>query len=198
MKTFQEIVKQVQFKKDRLITYPDGFLWIGQGRSAVVFKIPESNQVIKVFYPQYHALAAVEADVYRRLSNHDMFPQLHDVGEGFIVLEFVEGRTLYDCLVDGTPITEQMITQVDEALTYARSKGLNPSDIHLKNIMLMENDQIKVIDVVRFTQEKECSHWDDLKKAYFSYYQKRYFPNRFPKFIIELIIRLYRRRLLPL
>ncbi|RWZ54935.1 serine/threonine protein kinase [Halobacillus fulvus] len=199
MRATQEALwKQVEFKGDKVVSYPSELEWVGQGRSAVVFRIPQSDRVVKIFYPQFHALARIEADVYRKLANHDLFPELFEAGDGYLVMEYIEGVTLYDCLVQGIPITEEMIHGVDEALDFARRKGLNPSDTHLKNIILTSDQNIKVIDVVRFTQEEECPHWEDLKKAYFKYYQRSYFPKKYPKFFVELIIRLYRRRWLPI
>ncbi|MCA0971711.1 serine/threonine protein kinase [Halobacillus litoralis] len=195
MKAF---VEQVIFHNDSLASYPDRFEWIGQGRSAVVFKCKETNRVVKVFYPSCQAIAEVEADVYQRISKHDLFPEVYEAGEGYLVIEYVTGRTLYDCLVEGIPITEDMIHEVDRALQFVRSLGLNPSDTHLKNIMLTEDGRIKVIDVARFTQEEECPQWEDLKKAYYMYYQRRYFPKKYPRLFIECVIQLYRKRLLPI
>lgn len=192
------LVNQVQFQNDKLISYPDSLKWIGQGRSAVAFKHLDTGLVVKVFYPFCREIAAVEADVYRKISMHEWFPHVYEVGEGFIVLEYVTGRTLYDCLVEGVPITECMIHEVDRALQFARTLGLNPSDTHLKNIMLTDEHRIKIIDVARFTQEEECPHWEDLKKAYYLYYQRPFFPKKYPKLFIECVIRLYRRRLLPI
>ena len=40
----------------------------------------------------------------------------------------------------------------------ARQRGLNPSDIHLRNIFLTDRGEIKVIDVARFGQKKSVSN----------------------------------------
>ncbi|KHE67679.1 serine/threonine protein kinase [Halobacillus sp. BBL2006] len=198
MKTIKEWVTHIDFNGDCLVDSPKQLQWIGQGRSAVVFKVEDTNHAVKVFYPRFQALAEKEAEVYRKLSNHDFFPRLIMEGEGFLVLEYVEGITFYDCLVQGIAITPDMVLKVDEALDFARKKGLNPSDIHLKNMMLTKENEVKIIDVVRFTQQQECSHWPDLKKAYYTYYQRRFFPKKYPRVVIEFIIRLYRKRLLPI
>ncbi|MFD2922682.1 serine/threonine protein kinase [Halobacillus naozhouensis] len=197
MKTVKELVSTVQIDGEQVIKIPDELQLIGQGRSAAVFRIKGTMKAVKVFYSEQQVLAEKEGEIYEQLSNYDYFPELIEVGEGYLVLEYLDGITFYDCLVSGIPITPNMVAMVDEALDFARSKGLNPSDIHLRNIMLTNDQRIKVIDVVRFTQEKECPHWPDLKKAYYSYYQKRFFPKRFSPFFIEMIIRLYRRKLLP-
>ncbi|WP_163526778.1 serine/threonine protein kinase [Halobacillus ihumii] len=197
MKTIKELISTVQIDEDQVIEIPDELQLVGQGRSAAVFRIKDTMQAVKIFYSEQQGLAEKEGKIYEQLSNYIYYPELIEVGEGYLVLEYLDGVTFYDCLVCGIPITPRMVAMVDEALDYARSKGLNPSDIHLRNIMLTNDQQIKVIDVVRFSQEKECQHWPDLKRAYYSYYQKRFFPKRFSPFFIEMIIRLYRRKLLP-
>ncbi|WP_235001546.1 serine/threonine protein kinase [Halobacillus sp. Marseille-P3879] len=198
-KNIAELVQDVRFVDQKVKNIPEEFSLIGQGRSAAVFKVTGFRSLaIKVFYPEYKDLAFKEAAIYLKLEDHTYYPELIEYGEGYLVMEYLKGITFYDCLVNGTPITPSMVAMVDEALNYARARGLNPSDTHLKNIILTEDHNIKVIDVVRFTQSEECPHWSDLKKAYYSYYQKRYFPKRFAPLFIELIIRLYRKRLLPI
>ncbi|WP_226580325.1 serine/threonine protein kinase [Halobacillus litoralis] len=198
MARIQQLVKEVQFNGVRPTHIPASFQLVGQGRSAAVFRLEHTNMAVKVFYPPYKDLADVEAAVYNKLNNHKFFPVFYEKGDGFLVMEYVEGITFYDCLIKGVPITEKMVLEVDAALEFAGSLGFNPSDTHLKNILLTSEGQVKVIDVVRFTQEFDCPHWRDLKKAYEAFYQRKYIPKRYPRFLIEFIIRLYRRRLLPI
>ncbi|MFG6148107.1 serine/threonine protein kinase [Halobacillus sp. B23F22_1] len=198
-KSIAELTQDVWLVNQKVKKFPEEFSLIGQGRSAAVFKLEGPRPLaVKVFYPAYKELAYKEADIYAKLKNHLYYPELVEVGEGYLVLEYLNGITFYDCLVNGVAITPSMVAMVDEALNYARECGLNPSDTHLKNIILTNDHKIKVIDVVRFTQSEECPHWSDLKKAYYSYYLKRFFPKRFAPLFIELIIRLYRKRLLPI
>ncbi|ELK47015.1 serine/threonine protein kinase [Halobacillus sp. ACCC02827] len=194
----EDKVREVVFENGRITNIPEGFRCVGQGRSAAVFHVQDSNTAVKVFYPEFAELAEVEAEVYESLNNSEMFPLFISQGKGYLVMEYLEGMTFYDCLVSGVPITAEMVKQVEEALLFACSLGLNPSDIHLKNMLLTSSGKVKVIDVVRFKQEQDCPHWRDLKKAYETYYVKPYMPKKLPRFFIECIIRLYRRRLLPI
>ena len=198
MKTTKELVRGIQFNGDQVVAVPNELQLIGQGRSAAVFRRVGSMRAVKVFYSGQQDLAEKEGKIYEQLSKHVYYPELFEIGDGYLVIEYLEGMTLYDCLVSGVPITPRMVTMVDEALNYARRKGLNPSDTHLRNIILTNDHKVKVIDVVRFTQEKECTHWPDLKKAYYAYYQKRFFPKRIPSILMEMVIKLYRKRLLPI
>ena len=56
-----------------------------------------------------------------------------------------------------------------DAREYVRQKGLNPRDIHLKNIFL-QNGRAKIIDVSEYVQPGNDLRWEYLKKAYDQYY----------------------------
>ncbi len=85
-----------------------------------------------------------------------------------------------------------MIQQVEEALSDARGAGLNPSDIHLRNLILTETGAVRVIDVARFEQTKTCTQWDDLKSAYHALYKNRY-SQKDSGFWLEIIAFLYKK-----
>ena len=79
------------------------------------------------------------------------------------------------------------------ALHLARQEGLNPSDIHLRNLFLTLDKKVKIIDVARFRQVKNCIKWRDLKYAFYHYYKKRFFPKKIPAFILNIIAILYKK-----
>jgi predicted Ser/Thr protein kinase len=189
----ERMMINIRIEGTSVLQKPDDLTIIGRGRSAVVFKIPGKQKVLKVFYPEFVHLARLEASIYQELHNNDYYPSFYEGGEGYVVLEYLEGLTFYECLIQGIVITEEMIEKVDHALNYARKKGLNPSDTHLQNVMLLSNGEVRVIDVVRFRQSKVCTHWEDLKVAYDRLYSSRFFPKKYPVWFVEMIIRLYRK-----
>lgn len=193
MTTAVDLVNDIRFEGESIVTYPDGLHPIGKGRSAAVFKLSMENKVLKVFYPEFHHLAEQEAAIYQELDNDVYYPKLYEAGKGYLILEYLDGVTFYDCLIEGIEITKEMVQNVEDALNYAKSKGLNPSDTHLQNVMLLKTGEVRVIDVVRFRQTKECSHWEDLKTAYQTIYCNPYFPKKVPAWVVETVIRLYRK-----
>ena len=60
--------------------------------------------------------------------------------------------TLFDCVLQGIHIPEQVINDVEDAREYVRNKGLNPRDIHLKNILL-QNGRAKILDVSEYISQ---------------------------------------------
>lgn len=185
-------------KKHRLLEYDSNLVPIGKGRSAFAFRIHGTQLVLKKFFPEFAQLAPLEADIYRDLGGIEYYPAIHGSGSDYIVMDYIEGLTLFECLTEGVPITRQHIAEVDRALQLAAERGLNPSDIHLRNIILTPSGEIKLIDVARFRQEKDSSQWDDLKKAYFKLYERPSFPKKIPAFLLNRIAFLYRKDLIPL
>lgn len=169
---------------------------IGSGRSAYVFKIRGSSRVLKVFYPPFEEIATKEAEIYQSLEGSSYYPTLYDYGENYLVIDHIEGLTLFECLVHGREMNECHVEQIDEALRVARERGLNPSDIHLHNIIITPTDEVKLIDVARFRQEKFCTQWEDIKTVFFKYYKKRYFPKKWPARVLYFIAALYKKNLL--
>ena len=198
MKTYQELANTVVIspKKNRLLHYDDSLKLVGTGRSAFVFRINNSSKAIKVFFPNYTYIAKEEADIYIALHDISYFPTVYDSGLNYIVMDFIEGRTLFECVNQGIPITAEHIKEIDAALLLASNKGLNPSDIHLRNIFITSTNEIKLIDVARFRQTKDCTQWSDLKSAYVLYYKKPYFPKKIPAPIMNTVAFFYKKQLI--
>lgn len=170
---------------------------IGEGRSAFAFRIRGTDVVLKVFFPPFENIAAEEADIYKELKGNPFFPALHESGSNYLVIDYVQGTTLFNCLVKGIPIASQHIKEVDDALQLAREKGLNPSDIHLRNIIVTPDGNVRLIDVARFRQTKKCSQWDDLKMAFYKFYRHKRFPKKVPEPAMNVIAFFYKKGLLP-
>ncbi|WP_078429727.1 serine/threonine protein kinase [Alkalihalobacterium alkalinitrilicum] len=194
MKSFYVLANSVKFDHRMSIVAKDENLeLIGTGKSAAVFKVSSTKLAIKVFYPQYTNLANVEADIYRKLNGIDYYPTLHADGPNYVVIDLIEGNTLYSCLNKGIEVHEKVINEVDNALRFAKKRGLNPSDVHLKNIFITPDSAVRIVDVARFTQEAPCPKWKDTKKAYYKFYRRGILPKKMPTFLLDTIGRIYRK-----
>lgn len=196
MNEYQYLAKSVIFdfrRSKRIIRSQDKQLkLIGIGRSAAAYHIKGTSLVIKVYFPEFTGIAQEEAAIYHLLAGSKYYPRLHEAGTNYIVIDYISGSTLFDCLVEGLIIDPSYIAEVDRALAEASDRGLTPSDIHLRNILLTENREIKLIDVARFRQKNgKDSQWQDLKRAYLMY-QKPYFPKKIPSSCLNQIAFLYK------
>ncbi|GGP14721.1 RIO1 family regulatory kinase/ATPase domain-containing protein [Oceanobacillus neutriphilus] len=176
----------------KVLRHHDDLKLYGTGRSAAVFKIKNEHRVIKIFYPAFEKTAIEEKQNYEKLNGSHYYPNVYEAGTNYLVMDFIEGKTFFECLAEGIPLKPHYIEHVDNGLQFAKAAGLNPSDIHLHNLILTKNEEVRIIDVARFSQEKMCTQWEDLKDGYTRYYQHTYFPKKIPRRVMYSVSKLYR------
>ncbi|SPE34759.1 hypothetical protein SBA6_40044 [Candidatus Sulfopaludibacter sp. SbA6] len=73
-----------------------------------------------------------------------------DGGDPYLVMEFLEGHTLKQVIQERRPLTllekVRIMAQVAEGLAYAHSKGVVHRDVKPENIMLLPDDNVKIMD----------------------------------------------------
>jgi hypothetical protein len=166
---------------------------IGAGNYAGVFAHDSKPEWVVKVYGRNQEELLKEIDVYRKLGNHASFSALYAYGKNYLVLQKLEGHTLFDAVVKGEPIPVTVIEDIDAGLEYAQSVGLNPYDVHGKNVV-MNQGRGYIVDVSDFYKQGVCRKWRDLKKAYYKIYQPyiyKYHPP-IPFFIMEGIRKGYR------
>jgi serine/threonine-protein kinase len=137
---------------------------IGAGAMAVVYKARQLslNRIVAIKVlpkrfsenPEYVERFYKEGQAAGKL-NHPHIVQAVDVGEAggyhYFVMEYVEGKTLYDDLSKGKVFGEQealdIVIQVAEALRHAHSMGLIHRDVKPKNIMINKEGIVKLADM---------------------------------------------------
>jgi len=148
----------------------DAFECVGVGTDAAVFRLTHNHEyAFKVFSDDKIDKIALETDVYLKLGQSEYYPVYYGKGSNYLVISYEEGITLYDCLLKGIHIPKQVIQDVDNAREFAFGKGLNPRDIHLKNILLHEG-KAKIVDVSEYMKPGDDKRWEYLKEGYLEYY----------------------------
>ncbi len=197
MCNYRKLVNSVNIdENNRLVSYDPSLTLIGTGRSAFVFKVRPSTKVIKVFFPAFTYIAKEEAEIYKVLQDVEYFPSIYEAGLNYLVMDYIDGNTLFDCLTLGRIITLDHINEIDYALSLASNLGLNPSDIHLRNILITSAGEIKLIDVARYRQLKNCRQWSDLKKAHHHFYNNRFKSKKIHPFFLNSVAFLYKKGLM--
>ncbi|MHC4692827.1 MAG: serine/threonine protein kinase [Planctomycetota bacterium] len=157
---------------------------LGSGAMAIVYQAKQLSLnrmvAIKVLpkrfseNPEYVERFFKEGQAAAKL-NHTNIVQAYDVGQAggysYFVMEFVEGKTIYDDLSTGKVYPEKealdIVIQVAYALEHAHAKGLIHRDIKPKNIMTTANGQVKLADMglARETTDIEAAE-SEAGKAY--------------------------------
>ncbi len=143
---------------------------IGVGTDAAVFQSLYAPEfAFKLYAEDKVSKINIEKKVYSSIKDSTFFSTCYAAYDHLLVLSYEEGSTLFDCLLQGIHIPEQVVLDVEEARQYVRSQGLNPRDIHLKNILL-QNGRAKIIDVSEYVLPGNDFRWEHLKKAYEDHY----------------------------
>jgi hypothetical protein len=73
-----------------------------------------------------------------------------EAGDPYLVMEFLEGQTLKQVIDGRRPLSlldkVRIMTQVAEGLAYAHSRGVVHRDVKPENIMLLPDDNVKIMD----------------------------------------------------
>ncbi|KGX92847.1 serine/threonine protein kinase [Pontibacillus halophilus JSM 076056 = DSM 19796] len=150
--------------------YPPSLECVGIGTDAAVFRhMDYPTYAFKIYTPTTDYKRLMERRVYVELDGSPYFPTYYGDEERYLVISYEEGPTLFDCLLRGIPIEQQVVSDVESARETLLHKGLNPRDIHLKNI-INQNGRAKLLDVSEYLQPGNDYRWEYLKKGYESYY----------------------------
>jgi phenylalanine-4-hydroxylase len=187
-------IKSIRHFDPIIVNYiPEPWLLLGVGNYAAVLTHPDfSNYAIKI-YAEGRPGIKEEIRVYNKINEHPSFSKCLYYTEKYLILKRLEGKTLYSCINEGIQIPEYIIKDIDEALEYAQSLGLNPHDVHVKNVMIV-NDRGVVVDISDFAKLNKCFLWEDFKKAYYKIYVPLFFKYHpaIPEFYLNIIRRSYR------
>jgi tRNA A-37 threonylcarbamoyl transferase component Bud32 len=121
-------------------------------------KFTQNTQFIERFYAEGRAAAQL---------NHPNIVQAYDVAKTgdwhYFVMEFVDGRTVYDDIVKHKRFVEadalDIIIQTTQALQHAHDRGLIHRDVKPKNIMINKDGVVKLADMglARAISDKEMA-----------------------------------------
>ncbi|MGH7130727.1 MAG: serine/threonine-protein kinase [Phycisphaerales bacterium] len=162
---------------------------LGAGAMATVYKARQLSLdrfvAIKVLPKKYNANVQFIERFYAEgraaaLLNHPNIVQAYDVGKAgeyhFFVMEFVDGRTVYDDIVKHKRYPEgeavDVVMQISDALQHAHERGLVHRDVKPKNIMITKENVAKLADMglARAISDKEAAEAEQGKAFGTPYY----------------------------
>jgi serine/threonine protein kinase len=154
---------------------PDEILNEDEERGVCLFKKGSVKYVLKMGNREdrddttKYALLQKEDEMYKelkKLNKPQYFPEIYDSGDidkefYFILMEFIEGKTLYDyvneALTSKTSNSDKevltILLNLTEALNALWSGGIVHNDLSLENVMVQENLNVKLIDFEKSSKD---------------------------------------------
>ncbi len=118
-------------------------------RPVAVKVLKESESMTPADRDQYHARFRREAEAAGSL-NHPGIVQVFDIGPSYMVMEYLEGRSLAAAFAAGASFSVRdivnLVQLVADAIDHAHRNGIVHRDVKPANIMLTEGGGVKVLD----------------------------------------------------
>jgi predicted Ser/Thr protein kinase len=125
---------------------------IGKGKQGAVFKIA-SDKCVKIFADPNKVIR--EREAYKATEGSSIVPKLYEVGENYLVLEYIEGPNLQEYLASEGILTEEMTKKILYLLQEMKRYKFIRVDARLKHIYLTKEGVLKVIDHANSFKIKE-------------------------------------------
>ena len=83
----------------------------------------------------------------KKLSKHKLIPEIFLITNNIIIMEYIDGDTLLNLMEEIPPgILERIFLDLYKIIERYHDLGYSHSDLHLKNILIDENNKVHVID----------------------------------------------------
>ena len=143
MEDFKSICVTEGIKKVDVIKNPTPLPLIGKGAQGAVFKI-SSDKCVKIYARQEYALQ--EGEVLKVAQDSPIIPRLYEVGPNYIIMEYLDGPTLFEYLQSGGDLSENIIRQILFVLKEMKRLKFTRLDADMRHFIVTEQKKLKVID----------------------------------------------------
>jgi predicted Ser/Thr protein kinase len=130
-------------KKKLTIHNPTDLKLIGEGTQGAVFQLDE-DRCVKI-YASPHA-ATKEANALEAAKDLNIVPKLYEVGENYVIMEYLKGPTLKDYLKKNKEITEDITRQIIMIRKGLKQVGFIRIKTSIGHFIVTEGNVLKAID----------------------------------------------------
>jgi predicted Ser/Thr protein kinase len=189
-KDIENLIDEAVIKPDGLdfvqVSFEDEkFQLIGCGCSSAVFRSKQFPFVaVKIYSREFREQLFNEVMAYKKIKGLKWFPRLFFYGKGYLAIDYIEGKSLYEHLIEGLEIKEDILQQVDEAIEAAKNRGLKPSDVHFKNV-LVSDGRVMLVDLSDYLTAVYVNRWSRQKFFYRTIYKPFFRKVKIPKKVVD-------------
>ncbi|MDQ0218887.1 kinase [Peribacillus cavernae] len=124
------------------VNNPTDYPLIGKGIQGAVFKLSR-RRCVKIYWSPNGARK--EAQVMKDGQDSPLMPTLYEVGDNYIVMEYIEGQTLEDIMLEGG-ITESLTANILAMLDEMKRLNFSRVDAVARHVFITKRGGIKLID----------------------------------------------------
>lgn len=125
------------------INNPTDYPLIGSCRQGAVFRLSE-KRCLKIYYTKKKA--KMEQEALKAGQHLSFMPKVYKSGPNYVIMDYFNAPTLKDYLKDSMYMQESMAKKLLAILKGLRASGYSVHDVHLSHILVVENEELKVIN----------------------------------------------------
>ncbi|MEW5553460.1 AarF/UbiB family protein [Peribacillus frigoritolerans] len=136
-----------------VVDNPTSYPLIGTGKHGAVFKI-SSNQCVKIYTKPKNVLR--ESEALKTAQDSPIVPKLYEVGDNYIIMEYIEGPTLKEYLEAKGNITQDITQKILSLIQEMKRLNFVRVDPKLKQVIVTREEELRVIDHVFSYSKKKA------------------------------------------
>lgn len=133
---------------------------IGVGCSASIYKCEyeSSERAVKIFRDRKRQEREIEMALHIRALDLPITPRIYLAVDNLIVMDLVRGRSLRAFLSkfsNNRDIIGSVVTKMFEAMFEIHKNGIVHLDLHMENVMVENNSDVKIVDFGESWKDKD-------------------------------------------
>jgi predicted Ser/Thr protein kinase len=125
------------------IKNPTPYTFIGRGYTGAVFKL-SSERCVKIFLKTERV--KTEAKALETGANSPIMPKLYEVGDNYIIMEYIEGPNLFEYLLRKQSLSDKIAKEILFCIKELKRLEFPRINVHLRHFIVTKDKKIKVID----------------------------------------------------
>ncbi|MCM3674226.1 AarF/UbiB family protein [Peribacillus simplex] len=136
-----------------VVDNPTSYPLIGTGKHGAVFKI-SSDQCVKIYTKPKNVLR--ESEALKTAQDSPIVPKIYEVGDNYIIMEYIEGPTLKEYLEAKGHITQDITQKILSLIQEMKRLNFVRVDPKLKQVIVTREEELRVIDHVFSYSKKKA------------------------------------------
>lgn len=128
-----------------IVENPTNLEFVAKGAHGAVFKLSK-DRCVKIYAEERNA--EYEAKTYSMSQGSEFIPRLYEVGKNYIVIEYIEGISLWKYIVEKKDIPFDISKKIVLLLKEMKGLGFSRIDSSLRHIIITKDGNLKAIDLV--------------------------------------------------
>ncbi len=145
MHDFKQISVKHSTSIELIVDNKSEFSLIDKGAHGAIFRIAD-DKCVKIYADKVNC--ELESKVYKAAQSSPIVPRLYEVGDNYIVMEYIDGESLYNYLSRKKRVSDHIVVKIVFLISEMERLGFTRRDTALRHVIVNSQKELKVVDIV--------------------------------------------------